>query len=105
MVGWVRLELTTNGLKGRCSTIELPAQKGLVNPLDFTNDPTLSKGTDPILLVLSAIFVGSEVMRFVNDGSRGHISIDGSILTLVNERVFFSWELHSIFRFLFVIIY
>jgi hypothetical protein len=26
-------------------------------------------------------------------------------LTLVNERVFFSWELHSIFRFLFIIIY
>ena len=26
MVGRVRLELTTNGLKGRCSTIELPTQ-------------------------------------------------------------------------------
>ena len=92
MVGWLRLELTTNGLKGRCSTIELPAPEGLVNPLDFANDTALGKGADSILLVLLAILVGSEVMRLVNDRARGHISIDGSILAFVNERVFFSWE-------------
>ena len=88
----MRLELTTNGLKGRCSTIELPAQRGLINPLDFANDATLDERADSVLLVLSAVFVSSEVMRFVNDRTRGHISVDGSILAFVNERVFFSWE-------------
>ena len=91
-MGWVRLELTTNGLKGRCSTIELPAPEGLVNSFYFTNDPTFGKGADAILLMLSAIFVGGEEMGLVNDRTRGHISIDNSILAFVNERVFFSWE-------------
>ena len=92
MVGWVRLELTTNGLKGRCSTIELPAPEGLVNFFYLTNDPAFGEGADAILLMLSAVFIGGEEMGLVNDRTRGHISIDNSILAFVNERVFFGWE-------------
>ena len=92
MVGWVRLDLTTNGLKGRCATIELPAPEGLVNFFYLTNDPTFGKGADAILLMLPAVFVSGEEVGFVNDRARGHISVDSSILAFVNERVFFGWE-------------
>ena len=32
-LGWVGLEPTTNALKGRCSTIELPTRAGRINVL------------------------------------------------------------------------
>jgi hypothetical protein len=44
-MGWVGLEPTTNALKGRCSTIELPtrvrkrAVKVFPNPLAATENP------------------------------------------------------------------
>ena len=91
-MGWVRLELTTNGLKGRCSTIELPAPESLVNFFYLTNDPAFGEVADAILLLLSAVFIGGEEMGLVNDRTRGHISIDNSILAFVNEGVFFGWE-------------
>jgi len=42
--------------------------------------------------MLSAVFIGGEEMGLVNDRTRGHISIDNSILAFVNEGVFFGWE-------------
>ena len=48
MVGRVRLELTTNGLKGRCSTIELPthmdARGGIEPPIRVLQTPALPLG-------------------------------------------------------------
>ena len=40
-LGWVGLEPTTNALKGRCSTIELPTRKLRSSPQDRLNpEPT-----------------------------------------------------------------
>ena len=65
---------------------------GSVNPLDFTNDAALGEGANAILLMLPAVFVSGEEVGFINDRTRGHISVDSSILAFVNERVFFGWE-------------
>ena len=90
-----RKSLTTRGLRIIIYIMfwaGVASPKGSVNPLDLTNDAALGEGADAILLMLPAVFVSGEEVGFVNDRTRGHISVDSSILAFVNERVFFGWE-------------